>query len=69
MDGGMGLDAFEAREWVDVVDIVDGCVCVYVSLWEGEVWTGYVCERMDGWMDGWMGFGRLCRDSYEDLIK
>ena len=28
----MGLEAFEAREWLDVVDIVYVCVCVCISL-------------------------------------
>lgn len=28
VDEGMGLEAFESREWVDVVDMVDVCACI-----------------------------------------
>lgn len=42
----MGLEAFESREWVDVVDMVYVCACISGFGGEGgeRVLTGYVCE-------------------------
>lgn len=40
----MGLEAFESREWVDVVDMVYVCACISGFGGGGGVLTGYVCE-------------------------
>lgn len=44
----MGLEAFEAREWVDVVDIVYG----YAYLSGKESFGRVMCVFENGWMDG-----------------